>query len=135
MDGPASYIVHRPEHWIFAGTDLERGDRVGGENTIVGYECDGCEMEWVDGLPQPTYRDGTPKSFQILATCPARWAPDDCYWYDRFPKDREGAAVIGTYTQGGTVVTVGSTDWAHGLSGKDPVVDRITRNVLDRLSR
>jgi hypothetical protein len=43
--------------------------------------------------------------------------------------------VLGTYTRGGTVVTCGSTDWAHGLRGADPVVERITRNILDRLSR
>jgi hypothetical protein len=134
MDGPASYQVHRPDHWMFAGTGLHRDDRFGGEHTIVGYECDGCEMEWRDGLPFPTHRDGTPESFVILASCPAKWAPGDSYWYEPFPKDRVGAAVLGTYTQGGTVVTVGSTDWAHGLAGKDAVVEQITRNVLDRLT-
>jgi len=135
MDGPASFQVHRPEHWLFAGTDLQRNDRFGGADTIVGYECDGCEIQWKDELPFPTHRDGTPESFTILATCPARWAPGDSYWYDRFPKDRTGAAVLGTYTRGGTVVTAGTTDWAHGLSGNDPAVVQITRNVLDRLSQ
>ena len=135
MDGPASFIVHRPEHWLFEGTDLKRDDRFGGKDTIVGYECDGCEMTWKDGLPFPTNRDGTPKSFTILGSCPAQWAPGDCLWYDQFPADRIGAAVLGIYTQGGTVVTAGSTDWAHGLRGNDPAVVRITRNVLDRLSK
>ena len=135
MDGPASFIVHRPEHWLFEGTDLKRDDRFGGKDTIVGYECDGCEMTWKDGLPFPTHRDGTPPSFTILGSCPAQWAPDDCLWYDQFPADRVGAAVLGIYTQGGTVVTTGSTDWAHGLKGNDPAVARITRNVLDRLSK
>ena len=135
MDGLASFQVHRPDHWLFEGTGLQRDERFGGADTIVGYECDGCEMEWREGLPFPTHRDGTPESFTILATCPARWAPGDSYWYDRFPKDRVGAAVVGTYTRGGTVVTVGTTDWAHGLSGNDPAVARITKNVLDRLSK
>ena len=136
MDGPASFEVHRPDHWLFANTGLNRDDRFGGKDTIVGYECDGCEMTLrEDGLPYPTHRDGTPESFTILATCPARWAPGDSYWYDRFPKDRVGAAVLGVYTRGGTVVTAGTTDWAHGLSGNDPAVVQITRNVLDRLSR
>ena len=135
MDGPASYIVHRPEHWLFEGTELKRDDRFGGKDTIVGYECDGCEMTWKDGLPFPTNSDGTPKSFTILGSCPAQWAPGDCLWYDRFPADRVGAAVLGIYTQGGTVVTTGSTDWAHGLRGDDPAVVRITRNILDRLSK
>jgi hypothetical protein len=134
MDGPASFQVHRPDHWLFAGTQLKRDSRFGGKDTIVGYECDGCEMSWRDGLPFPTHRDGTPESFTILATCPARWAPGDSLWYDRFPKDRVGAAVMGVYTAGGTVVTVGTTDWAHGLSGGDPAVIQVTRNILDRLS-
>ena len=43
--------------------------------------------------------------------------------------------MLGTYTRGGTVVTCGSTDWAHGLKGGDPFVDRITRNVLEQLGR
>jgi hypothetical protein len=40
---------------------------------------------------------------------------------------------MGLYTRGGTVFTCGSTDWAHGLNGKNPTVERITRNILDRL--
>lgn len=135
MDGAASFIVHRPDHWLLQGTELKSGDRFGGKDTIVGYECDGCQMTWKDGLPFPTHKDGTPKSFTIVGTCPARWAPGDSLWYDRFPKDRVGAAVLGTYTQGGTVVTAGSTDWAHGLRGNDPAVIRITKNVLDRLGK
>jgi hypothetical protein len=135
MDGPAAYTVHRPEHWLFAGTNLSRGEAFGGRDSIVGYECDGCEFEMRDGLPVPTHRDGTPEGFTILASCPAKWHPDDSQFYDRFPADRVGAAVLGTYTRGGTVVTVGSTDWAHGLRGKDPAVERITKNVLDRLGK
>ena len=34
---------------------------------------------------------------------------------------------------GATVVTSGSTDWAHGLAGRDPQVEQITRNILRRL--
>jgi hypothetical protein len=135
MDGPASYEVHRPEHWIFEGTQMKKGDRFGGKDTIVGYECDGCEMVWKDGVPEPTGADGTPKNLIILGSCPARWAPDDAFWYDRFPKDRVGAAVMGMYTRGGTVFTSGSTDWAHGLRGADPMVAQITRNILNKLGR
>jgi hypothetical protein len=42
-------------------------------------------------------------------------------------------AVMGSFTRGGTVFSAGTTDWSHGLDGHDPVVERITRNVLDRL--
>ena len=43
--------------------------------------------------------------------------------------------MFGTYTKGGTVVTTGTTDWSHGLRGGDEVVERITRNVLNRLGK
>ncbi|MCB1234025.1 MAG: hypothetical protein KDM91_03030, partial [Verrucomicrobiae bacterium] len=131
----AAYTAHRPEHWVFEGTGLKRGDEFGGKDTIVGYEADGCELEWRDGLPYPTCKDGTPKSFEVLGTCPVRWHPDDAEWYERWEIGHTGAACLGIYTEGGTVFTAATTDWAHGLKGKDAVVERITRNVLDRLSK
>jgi hypothetical protein len=135
MDGKAEFTVHQPEHWLFEGTNRKRGDTFGSKDTIVGYECDGCELEWKDGLPIPTYRDGTPKNFTVLATCPARWHPDDCEWYEKWEKGRTGNSVMGLYTNGGTVVTVGTTDWSHGLRGNDPTVMQITKNVLDKLGK
>ncbi|MCB1209785.1 MAG: hypothetical protein KDK97_10680, partial [Verrucomicrobiales bacterium] len=135
MDDPAEYQVHRPDHWVFEGTNLKRDDKFGGKDTIVGYECDGCELEWKEGLPFPTHKDGTPENFEVLSTCPARWHPDDAEWYERWDIGRTGAACMGIYTRVGTVFTAGTTDWAHGLMGKDPVVEKITRNVLDRLGR
>jgi hypothetical protein len=135
MTEPAEYAVHRPEHWLFEGTGIKRGGTFGAKDTVVGYECDGCELEWKDGLPVPTFRDGTPKSMVVLATCPVRWHPDDCEFYEKWEKGRLGNAVLGIHERGGTVVTAGTTDWAHGLSGGDPVVTRVTRNLLDRLAK
>lgn len=134
MDGPAEYTVHRPEHWVFEGTNLSQEDTFGGKDTIVGYECDGCELIYEDGLPMPTHRDGTPEGFTILATAPVRWHPDDCEWYEQWEKGRTGAATMGIYTKGGTVFTAATTDWSHGLAGGDAVVERITHNVLRRLA-
>lgn len=135
MDGSGAFTVHRPEHWLFEGTSLKRGAAFGGKDTIVGYECDGCELTWKDGLPYATQRDGTPKGFTVLATSPARWHPDDCEWYEKWEKGRNGHAVMGVYANGGTVVTVGTTDWSHGLRGNDPAVVRITKNILDKLGK
>jgi hypothetical protein len=135
MDGPQGFTVERSDHWLLDGTGLKPGDSFGHKDRIVGYECDGCECERKNSLPQPTCRDGTPENFAILATAPARWHPNDCEWYERWEKGRTGQAVLGTYTRGGTVVTVGTTDWSHGLAGGDRYVEQITRNVLDRLAR
>ena len=135
MDGSGAYTIHRPDHWLFAGCDTKRGTEFGGKDSIVGYECDGCELVWKDGLPTPTHKDCTPENFTVLATAPAKWHPDDCEWYEKWEKGRRGHAVIGTYTRGGTVVTVGSTDWSHGLRGGDAVVVQVTKNVLAKLGR
>jgi len=138
MAGSGAYTAHRPDHWLFAGTNLKKGDSFGAklpDYKVVGYECDGCELTWKDGLPFPTHTDGTPKDFEVLAAAPARWHPDDCEWYEKWQKGRTGQAVIGTYARGGTVVTVGSTDWSFGLRGGDANISRITKNVLDKLGK
>jgi hypothetical protein len=134
MEEPAEFTVHQPDHWLLAKTGLRRDEKFGAKDTIVGYECDGCELAWKDGLPTATCRDGTPEGFSVVATCPARWHPDDAEWYERWEKGRLGHAVLGTFTRGGTVFTAGTTDWSHGLRGGDKLVEQITRNVLDRLS-
>ncbi len=142
-DGSGAYTVHRPNHWIFEGTGLRQGDLFGAANKIVGYECDGCLFELQDGLPVATHRDGTPDGFQILATGPAGlcagdgslgWIQEALYGDSSAQHPQPGAAVLGAYTRGGTVVTAGSTNWSDGLRGGDKVVERITRNILDRLS-
>jgi hypothetical protein len=48
---------------------------------------------------------------------------------------RHGHAVLGASTNdaGATVVTSGSTDWAHGLAERDRQIEQITTNVLRRL--
>jgi hypothetical protein len=157
--GAGGYTIHRADHWIFEGTGLDYGDVLGAAATTVGYECDGCDFTYRDGLPHPTGEDGTPSSFEILGTAPA--AHFTRTTAQRPPKPEEpseiefiaarlfdsrepaaveridhGHAVLGTYTSaaGGVVITSGSTDWAHGLAGRDAQVEQITRNILNRLS-
>ncbi len=156
--GAGGYTIHRAEHWMFDGTGLGYGDVLGAAATTVGYECDGCDFTYRDGLPYPTGVDGTPPNFEILGTAPAahltrttsvRPTPPDepseiefiaaRLFGDRSDENVDriahGHAVLGTYTSagGGVVVTSGSTDWAHGLAGRDMQVEQITRNILTRL--
>lgn len=161
--GAGGYTIWRPKHWLFAGTDLHYGDLFGAQHGIVGYQCDGCALALADGLPVPTGEDGCPAGFEVLGTAPARlWSIDEGgnEYPDAGAQPRElgelraiatilfgnaepesvrkvahGNAVLGAYTAGGTVVSCGSTDWVYGLAGGDPLVQRVTRNALDRLSR
>ena len=46
-----------------------------------------------------------------------------------------GHAVMCVFTRGdGTVFNAGSANWCYGL-GADPLIQQVTRNVVDRLSR
>ena len=150
-----AYTVWRPEHWVFEGTDLAYGDALGLADAIVAYEVDGCELTLVDGLPVPTHADGAPETLEVLATAPAKlWAQDEQpSRYAHEPGELESVAmaihgddweahldhlrhnhaavVVFTTPAGGTVFNAGCTDWADGLG--DTAVERITRNVLERL--
>ena len=158
--GSGGYTVHRPEHWIFSGTEFEWGDLLGAKSTVVGYECDGCVFTLVDGRPVPTGEDGCPANFEILATSPT--SPFDRRTMLRPPPDHVlseiefvalrlfgdssatateriayGHAVFGTWTTpaGGVVVTTGCTDWACGLGVGDVDVEKVTHNILRRLGK
>lgn len=156
-EGAGAYTVHRKDHWLLEGTDLEYGDLLGSVSTVVGYECDGCDLTYRDGLPYPTGVDGTPRDFEIVATAPAapfdratvtRPIPDNQLSELEFaayrifgsyrPEDQlrlaHGHSVLGTYTRNGTVVNTGACEWVNGLTGCDPRVERVTHNVMRRLS-
>jgi hypothetical protein len=154
------FTVTRPEHWIFRGLDLEQGAVFGAQQKLVGYECDGLDVEWVDGLPVPTGRGGVPEATEILAFADCRdWGETD-YSGDvpvRRPGAHESIGAVGGVVAlvafrtpaGGTVVTAPVTDWTHALvptveytryrSLSPPVcppchvVRGITRNVLAEL--
>ncbi len=159
-NGSGGYTVHRPEHRFLDGTGLGWGDILGADATVVGYEADGCDMTLVDGVPVPTGVDGTPATFEILASSPVQpfdesstLAPlaEGGRYELEFHAERllgsidhasqarlsRGHAVFGTWTHssGGWVVTTGCTDWVFGLS--DETVAQVTRNMLaldDRLT-
>jgi hypothetical protein len=105
----------------------------------VGYECDGAPLDAFDRatgvatLSAWADEGGTPASYRLLAASPL-----DARWQELPPRERRAAgegvhaATLGVFTRGGTVFSSGTTDWAQVL-GQDRIVDRITRNVLDRL--
>ncbi|MGJ9419295.1 N,N-dimethylformamidase beta subunit family domain-containing protein [Massilia sp. CMS3.1] len=137
------FIVQRPDHWVFAGTGLRRGDAFGADTwpPLAGCACDGAPLDtferasgkatlsvWAD-------EGGTPAGYQLLAACPL-----DSRWQALPPREHHAAgegvhaATLGLFERGGTVFSAGTTDWAQVLAdGRDRQVERITRNVLDRL--
>jgi hypothetical protein len=159
---PASaggYTIYRAKHWALAGSGLSYGDQLGGALSLIGYECDGCDLQFERGLPSPTGQDGTPTHFEIIAIAPvalfSRENSPDWLYPEGVMTDLElvahqvlgttdpdslaafahGHAVMGSYVApgGGTVFTAGTTEWACCLT--DPQVACITLNVIKRLSQ
>lgn len=116
-----AYTVCFADHWAFAGTGLRDGDAFAAG--AIGYETDAADFTPYDGVPLATGADGTPADFVILATADLR------HWRDY---GQGGYATMGVMRRGrGTVFNAATIGWTGALD--DPVVDRITRNVLDRL--
>lgn len=141
----SGFIVQQPGHWVFDGTGLRPGDAFGADTwpPLAGYECDGALLDTFDRasgratLSAWADECGTPASYQLLAACPL-----DRRWQELPPRERHAAgegvhaATMGVFERGGTVFSAGTTDWAQVLAdGRDRRVERITRNVLDRLLR
>jgi hypothetical protein len=157
--GVGGFIVYRPDHWVFQGTDLYYSDVFGTNVPLVGYESDGVSYTFDRGLPFPTGADGAPPDLEILALTPVTLEEEDhgneggviftgdgdlsfitsAVLGEDTPEGREefrrGAAVVTWMKKGrGEVVCGGSTEWPFALSQQEPIVERIVRNVLDRFS-
>ena len=122
VNGGGDWIVAKPEHWIFAGTGVKKGDRIPG---LIGWEYHG----------QPAKIPG----LEIVAAGTA-WQGGD--------NPQQWTATIYPGPKGNFVFNASTIFWAQGLSsppghtlpwshwsrphGPDPRVQRITRNLLER---
>jgi hypothetical protein len=155
--GVRGFPVYRPDHWAFAGTGLYYGDLLGADSHVFGYEVDGLDYVIRGGLPYASGREGAPEGIEILALGmsslieeSADVAADDQFLSDadaRFVAVtltgddddaglegvKRGAGMIVNFRRGrGEVFHAGSCEWIAGLLRRDPMVERVTRNVLDR---
>jgi hypothetical protein len=111
-------VIDNPAHWVFANTNLQRGDRLVG---LLGYEVDA-----ITGAASPPNRER-------LAHSP--YETDD---------GETGFSDMTLYTMpnGTLVFATGSIQWSWGLDAfgpssrgnrVSPAAQQITRNVLDRM--
>jgi hypothetical protein len=122
VNGGGDWIVTRPDHWMFEGTGMQKGDRIRG---LVGWEFHGMTAE-IPGLE--VVAEGMALN---SGTRPVPWT-----------------ATIYPTAMGGFVFNASTIFWAMGLSsppghmlpwshctrphGPDDRVQRITRNLLRR---
>lgn len=155
--GVRGFPVYRPEHWAFAGTGIYYGDLLGADSHVYGYEVDGLDHEIRGGLPYPTPDSGAPDGLEILAVGMAAQVEEsaDIAFEHQFLGDEDGRftaetlfgeasdanldkvkrgnGMIVNFRRGkGEVFHAGSCEWVAGLLRQDAMVERVTRNVLDR---
>ncbi|MDR8730109.1 N,N-dimethylformamidase beta subunit family domain-containing protein [Burkholderia pseudomultivorans] len=153
------FTVYRPDHWVFADTKLTYGDVFGDKARIFGYEVDGLDYTFRQGLPYPTGSDGAPREVVILAMAPAvkaetMFAEEGWRYYlgntdmlasaqamygDTSPesvrKVQYGSGMLVYMPRGKGEVVCGATcDWVMGLARNDYFTTRITLNVLKRFT-
>jgi hypothetical protein len=136
-DGYGGYHAYNTQHWAYDGTSIREGQCFGQEATIAGYEVDGIVITWKDGRPRVSAgdfdwglrrnRDRLLEDYHVLGISPAG------HEYTLGAKPH-ALAIIYEPPGRGHVFNAGSTDWAHGLQMRDPVVESMTRNVLDRFT-
>ncbi len=124
VTGGADWICRLPDHWLFAGTGMRRGDGIPG---LVGWEWHG------DPAPIP--------GLEIVASGPTQSAPGQL-------NDGFYTATLYPGTKGNIVFNASTIWWGDGLSeppgyirpkvytepkGPDTRVQQITRNLLARM--
>ena len=153
--GVRGFPVYRPEHWAFAGTGLCYGDLLGAQGHAYGYEVDGLDYLIREGLPEPTETSGAPPGLRILALgmSSLKEEPVNVPLDERFLSDddakyaaevllgdssdaavgrvKRGAGMIVSFARGGgEVFHAGSCEWVAALMRRDPMIERVTANVL-----
>jgi hypothetical protein len=124
VTGGADWICTRPDHWVYAGTGMQAGEAIPG---VIGWEWHG------DPAPIP--------GLEVVATGPTHTAVGK-------PNGGTYTATVYPGPAGTIVFNAASCWWADGLAeppgyvrpriymkpqGPDPRLQRIARNVLDRM--
>jgi len=155
--GPGGFTVYRPDHWAFAGANIGYGDVLGARSLIFGYEVDGLDYGFKDGLPIPTCSDGAVPEIEILGMGLATNIEDDHgQWGETLyigaadatfkaqilfgevtvqtlDAVKRGNGMIISWPRGkGEVFTAATCEWVAGLIRGDAQVEQVTRNVLNR---
>ncbi|WP_244571349.1 N,N-dimethylformamidase beta subunit family domain-containing protein [Mesorhizobium carmichaelinearum] len=155
--GSGGFTVYRPEHWAFEGTDLYYGDQLGAASKVFGYEVDGCDYTFRNGLPYPTGDDGAPMDMEIIAMNVATTfeadhgnagstlfigdADSKAVAFQKLRRTDEaaiesvkrGSGMIVSFERGrGSIFNAATCEWVAGLVARDPFVEKVTANVLNR---
>jgi N,N-dimethylformamidase beta subunit-like, C-terminal len=119
--GMADWVCEKPDHWVFAGTEMKKGDAI---PNLVGWEYHG----------QPV---GSSPSMVVLATSPIRGRPNSPPHTGTIYEGPKGNVVFNAGTCWWNMVLSSPPGFINppnrDFSNDDPRVQQITRNILDRM--
>lgn len=122
FNGGGDWIVARPEHWIFEGTGMKKGDSIPG---LVGWEFHGdpADLPGLEVVAEGIALSG--------GTAPAHWTATV------YPGPKNNFVFNAStiwWSQGLSTPPGHILPWSHWVRphGPDPRVERITANVLRR---
>lgn len=122
VNGGADWIITKPDHWMFAGTDIKAGDRIPG---LVGWEYHGDppDIPGLEVVAQGTALVGGVKPQHWTATI--------------YPGPRNNFVFNAStifWSQGLSSPPGHTLPWSHWTRphGPDERVQRITRNLLEK---
>lgn len=152
--GTGGFLVWRPEHWSLRGTGLGYGDVLGAASRIFGYEVDGIDFTFHQGLPEPV-ADGLHGPLTIVGLSPATTlshstGPQDADSFigtadaeevalhvygavtpETVARASRGNGCMAEYRRGrGAVFNAASCEWVAGLIARERPVEQVTRNIL-----
>jgi hypothetical protein len=154
--GAGGYTIYEDNHWALEGADLFYGDLLAPSLPLLGYENDGCLVQFrPDGGLASVPLLGVPKNIEIIGIAPTAYAEDLSRGHEpilareklnqaaeivygeateeTMKRMLHGHAVMAAFSRGaGQVFNSGTTEWAHALGAHDPHVEQITLNVLRR---
>ncbi len=125
ITGGADYVCLKPDHWLFAGTGMNKGDGIPG---LIGWEWHGDPATSIPGL-------------EVVSSAPTRSAPNS-------PPHGEYTSTIYPGPKGNFVFNASTCWWGDGWSappgylrpnvytkpaGPDLRCRQITRNILQKI--
>lgn len=113
---PSGFVVRDATHWSLEGTGARDGDVFGDAARVVGYECDGAPA-W--------------STIHTIADASlAGWFVAD----GSGEINDAGRATLGIVERRGSLFIAGTVDWPRALASGEPIVERITENVIRRFA-
>jgi len=131
-----AYLAAVAERIAFAGPLLDDAGAMTGSLLVIDFADRAAALAWLAAEPFTRANAARPVADDDLSEVEFNaWRVLGAHDPATTRRLEHGAAVLAVREgEHGTVVATGCTEWAWGLAGGDPAVERITLNLFERLA-